>query len=221
MARVDLFTFIHKAIRTMLYETGKQLQTADVTDAAELDAVAGAIRSTLRLLDDHAEHEDSDIFPDFKRFDTATIEELEGQHVALHAKEDAVLAALDTVYNTQGDEAKLAAGDELLRAYNEMSAYCLMHMSHEERTALPISIENLTDEQLHGIHAKIESKIPPEVMGQWMRWIIPSMNFHDMRTVLTAIISNAPPAVVDNIGMIATETLGSERWTTIRQRIGV
>jgi hypothetical protein len=62
-ARVDLFTIIHKAIRTMLFDLAGQLQTADLSDDTILRELVRNLRQMLVLMEQHAHHEDHRIFP--------------------------------------------------------------------------------------------------------------------------------------------------------------
>ena len=62
MEKADLFTVIHKSIRTMIYDLGRTLQTSDFTDEAVIRQAGEEVRGFVRFLDEHAEHEDLRIF---------------------------------------------------------------------------------------------------------------------------------------------------------------
>ncbi len=63
MPRFDLFTSIHKAIRAMVYETGRALQTADFADGASAAGAVDRLEPVLVLLAEHHETEEQFVFP--------------------------------------------------------------------------------------------------------------------------------------------------------------
>lgn len=89
MPRVDIFTPIHKGIRSMIYELGAKLQLTDFTDGEATKAILAKLEHNLSvatstcilcLLHEHAGNEDNFVFPKVSAFEPAMVEMLIQEH---------------------------------------------------------------------------------------------------------------------------------------------
>jgi hypothetical protein len=61
--RVDLYTPIHKAIRSVLFSTTATFARTDLADEADAREALQGVQRLIEILRDHAEHEDSHVMP--------------------------------------------------------------------------------------------------------------------------------------------------------------
>ena len=89
MPRADIFTPIHKALRSMIYELGKELQTTDFTDEKATAAMVSRLKQDLSLasstcvlclLHEHAGNEDKYVFPDVRQYEPKLVDTLLQEH---------------------------------------------------------------------------------------------------------------------------------------------
>ncbi|HUK28945.1 MAG TPA: hemerythrin domain-containing protein [Candidatus Acidoferrales bacterium] len=89
MTRVDVLTPIHKGIRSMIYELGKELQTLDFTDERATENMITKLRQDLSaasstcivcLLHGHSTDEESYVFPDVRTYEPQIIDTLLAEH---------------------------------------------------------------------------------------------------------------------------------------------
>ena len=89
MPRADFLTPIHKALRSMIYELGKELQTTDFTDEPATEAMVSRLKQDLAsassacvicLLHEHAGLEDQYVFRDVRAFEPKMVDTLLAEH---------------------------------------------------------------------------------------------------------------------------------------------
>jgi hypothetical protein len=207
-AQVDLFTLIHKAVRRMLFDLAGQLQTADLSDDACVRELVRNLRQMLVLLEQHAEHEDHLIFPAIEAVAPGATCEAGHEHEAYAAKTAILQAHIDALETASTDALRVRAGRELHLAFFEFLAFTLMHLNHEEVTALPASLLHMTDEALLAIRAEIHRKTQPELYREWLRWMLPALNPKELRNMLAAARDKAPAAtyqVMLDVGQTVVE----------------
>jgi hypothetical protein len=106
VATEDLFTPIHKAIRSMIYDLGSRLQCVDFADRVAAAAVlvdlqhefTNAVSSTcvLCLLHSHAGTEERFVFPSMDSFDAKLIRSLIDDHQEISRRLGAISRMADT-----------------------------------------------------------------------------------------------------------------------------
>jgi hypothetical protein len=174
--RPDLFTQIHKGIRSMLYDASARLQAADFTDRAASAELLDRLDRMLGLLHEHGVHEDTHFFPPLEPSDREVVHLMTDEHQEIERKIVSVRAAMASVLPLAGTEAALEAGARLNRTFNHFMAYYLRHMNHEEETALPAMWRAFPDDQLLAMRAAVLTSMEPERYAEWLRWMLPSLN---------------------------------------------
>lgn len=163
MARIDLYTLPHKALRVAVAHGGTILSA---TDPARLDGDLVVVRSILAELRSHAAHEDEFIHPLLARLVPTVEAELAAQHVELDAGLDDLERTLDDL---QGRDVAPDEITALFRAYERVAARNLLHLDHEETVAMPalwtkassVSLQVLVD-RFHAAH--------PDATEIYRRW---------------------------------------------------
>ncbi|MEJ5261048.1 MAG: hemerythrin domain-containing protein [Ignavibacterium sp.] len=217
--KTDLFTFIHKAIRNMIYTVGTELQTVDFADKSESKKFLDSLNNNLELLHEHAIHEDEIIFPEIQSNESEMIESLTLEHQALDKKLNQIKSMI-LEFEKYDDQAKLIEqGNKLNFMCNDFFASYIIHMNHEEETVLEASQKYLSDEELIAIRNRIQSKIPSERYKVWMKYMLPSLNFYELTGLLSGLRKSAPVQVYENFLMVAEELINKDRWAKVKEAI--
>ncbi|MCK7526265.1 MAG: hemerythrin domain-containing protein [Ignavibacteriales bacterium] len=143
LRKTDLFTFIHKSIRSLIYNAASKLQTADFTDEKEVKNLLTSLRHDLDLLHEHAVNEDNIIFPEIADEEPQMIEVLNEEHKKLETKLNSILALIEKIEHTNSIDERMLLGNSLNSLFNDFIADYLTHMNHEESTVLEASYKIL------------------------------------------------------------------------------
>ncbi|RPI61013.1 MAG: hypothetical protein EHM44_09400 [Ignavibacteriales bacterium] len=221
LSKTDLFTFIHKSIRSMIYNAASKLQTADFTDEKEVKILLVSLRNDLDLLHEHAVNEDNIIFPEIANEEPQLIELLNEEHKKLESKLNGILALIEKIEHSNSVEERVRLGNSLNSLFNDFIADYLAHMNHEEATVLEASFKYLTDEELIAIRTRIQSNVPPDKYKVWMNWMLRSLNNSELIGLLGSMKTGAPSNVFQNILDITKSVIDSERWLKMKLSLGI
>jgi len=221
LRKTDLFTFIHKSIRSMIYNAASKLQTADFTDEKEVKILLVSLRNDLDLLHEHAVNEDNIIFPEIANEEPQMIELLNEEHKKLESKLNGILALIEKIEHSNLVEERVRLGNSLNSLFNDFIADYLAHMNHEEATVLEASFKYLTDEELIAIRTRIQSNVPPDKYKVWMNWMLRSLNNSELIGLLGSMKTGAPSNVFQNILDITKSVIDSERWLKMKLSLGI
>lgn len=219
LRKTDLFTFIHKSIRSMIYNAGTKLQSADFTDSNESMKLIVSLKNDLDLLHEHAVHEDNIIFPEIAENEPEMIKILNDEHKDLEEKINGILILSDKILKETDDSVRLNLGSELNNMFNNFAASYLTHMNHEEVTVLEASFKYLTDDELIAIRTRIQKNIPPERYKIWLNWMLNSLNDSELIGLLGGMKAGAPPEIFNNVITTAQSIVESGRWHKIKTKI--
>jgi hypothetical protein len=221
MQRVDLFTTVHKALRSLIYHLSSMLQTADFTDEQATKASLAALDHFLELLHEHAMHEDRTVFAETHKFEPELVDELEAEHKEIDKHLEQVHKASAQVLAAATKEERIAAGDTLNRAVNNFIAFYLTHLTHEEATVLPATWKHFTDEQLVAMRIDVQRNTSPGRFAEWMRWMFPAMNINELVDMFRGLKAHAPPPFYEAMCQVANVSLGEVGWRGLQLRAGL
>ena len=221
LRKTDLFTFIHKALRSIIYNAASNLQSANFTDEKEVENLLASLRHDLDLLHEHAVNEDNIIFPEIANNEPDMISELNDEHKALEEKLHKIKTQIEKTNLTADNEKRVELGSELNNLFNDFAASYLAHMNHEEATVLEASFKYLTDEELIAIRTRIQTQIPSERYKTWLHWMLKSLNNSELIGLLGGMKSSAPPQVFESVLNTAQAIVNNQRWINIKLQIGI
>jgi hypothetical protein len=230
MPRADIFTPIHKALRSMIYELGNELQTTDFTDEKATAAMVSRLKQDLSLasstcvlclLHEHAGNEDKYVFPDVRQYEPKLVDTLLQEHREVVKRIAGVWKQADEVKTHSNPEERIEMGANLNRSSNDLFAFYLTHLNGEESTIVPAMWKHFTDEQIIGMNTAIMKNLSPERMAQWMGWMLPSLNINELVGMLVGLKKGTPAPAFENMARLAEKVLGEDRWKAVKSRAGL
>lgn len=221
MVRQDLFTLIHKGLRTLMYSIGSAVQSADFSDTTSLPAFVDDIGHALELLEQHARDEDQFVFPPLAAHAPQLVSRAQEQHREIDRKIGAFRTSLQVLAAEPDPLRRVELGEGMNLQLNELLAFYLSHLCFEENVLLPASWEAFTDDEIMAIRGSIQDSMPPERYADFLRLMLPSANNFELVSVLTAMKASAPPPALQALVTLAEHLLPPARVTLIRERAGV
>lgn len=227
----DLFTPVHKGLRSMLYGLSGRLQTNDFADvtatsqlAADLEnnfAVAQSAGCILCHLATHAHEEETVIFPGAAKFANELVSSLIADHHELTRRETEIAKSAHEMVGLATPDARIAAGIRLNQMSNELLGLYITHMNREETELVPLMRERYSDPEQLAMQGTIIASFPPDRLFALLRWMLPSMNVNELSHVLGSVKRGAPPPLFKAVTDLCSQTVDPARWAVVRARIGL
>lgn len=212
--RYNVFNYIHKGLRGLLYDTAIRIQRTDM-GSEEAAEVTEQVKLVLQLFDEHAAHEDKHILPMIMQYNLALVEAFEQDHEEDHRLSEQ-LRRLTTAFETAASyDEKVLIGEKIFYAFNEFIAFNLYHMNREEDTLLNCLWDHFTEEQLAVASAAIVAEIHPEMLMIESKWMMQSMNITELTDWMNAIRDDAPGEVYGAYINLAELTLSDNMWNIL------
>jgi hypothetical protein len=213
--RVDLYTTVHKGLRTRLFDLCVELARCDFANRSEVGVALAAFRRTVGFLHEHHAHEDNHIEPAVAAASAEIAATVGRQHAAVVASIEELerLAA-----GAEGPDAR-AAGAALHARYQKFLVEYLEHMQVEETVVMPALWARYSDPELGALRGRLQGSIPPARFVEWMEIILPAMNLDERAGMLGEMKAHAPPPVFDAVSGVAGRVLGTAGWDALRARL--
>ncbi len=211
-ATEDLFTPIHKAIRSMIYDIGGRLQAVDFADRAASTAVLNDM--------EHEADEEAHVFGPVQQFEPELIPTLIAEHHEINRKLAALTRMSHELAAAGSAPERVELGRRLNREANEFFAYYLAHMNTEEARLVPSMREHFTDDQMRALRGAIMGAMPKERLGSVLRWMLPSLTLDELAGVLGGMKKGAPPELFQYVAGVGAAHVDPARWAAARSRVG-
>jgi hypothetical protein len=195
MARDDLFTPIHKALRKGLFDVSIQTGSTDWTDPADVERLAACWRPLRQLLHSHAHHEDHHIFRVLDAHDDSVLAEVEADHDAL----DRQLADLDASLEAAFAAPEPLAGLDVYRQLALFVAAYLPHIHREETEVMASIWRQCTDEEIAAARAGFMAEITPEDRTLTLELMLPAVDPATRAAIVGGVVATAPSPVADTV----------------------
>lgn len=221
MAREDLFTMIHKGLRSMLYDRGIELQVRDFTDTDTNGDFFSRLDYNFEIGNEHAMHEERHIFPEMRRYEQDLVSRLVRDHRRIEELRAEVMSAADGVEKSGSEDELIARGIEANQAFNDYLAYFLGHINFEEANVLPSTQEHFDDAELASMRASIMKDMSPEKNRESLRLMLPVSNNNELAETVRGIkASGMPPEAFEKMMSFARDILGEDRWRAVELKLG-
>jgi Hemerythrin HHE cation binding domain len=216
----DLYRDVHKAIRTMLFDTVAAAGRLDPSDRVARVAHANRVRDLVRFLAFHAEHEDSVLDEPIRRVLPEQADAIACDHLALEQQMADLVALADLVFDCERTDARAAVHTLYLDLASFVSAY-LAHQDVEERVVMPALEASCGVPGLLELHARILAEISPEDMGWSLSVMIPAMNIDDRAEMLGGMRAEAPTEVFAGVWGLVTTVLPADDVAALAARLDI
>jgi len=230
-ATQDLFTPIHKGLRSMLYGLSSRLQTNDfadlaatrslVTDLENDFAIARSAGCILCVLSQHANDEETAIFPDVAKAGNELVATLIEEHHDLAHREASISSSAHALLAIESPQGRAEAGFRLNQSANELFAAYIAHMNREETDLVPWMKEHFSDSQMAAMRGAIMGRTPPDRMSAILGWMLPSLNVGELAGLLGEVRSAVPPQAFKAITDMCEAKVDPARWGMVRQIVGI
>jgi hypothetical protein len=227
----DLFTPIHKAIRSMIYDVGRRMQTNDFADPAasapllaDLEHEFGSALSAgclLCILHHHGIDEEKGVFAHAGAGAPQMIQRLMDEHRSLSTQLARITQHARELQGRTDRAQRILAGIALNQEVNEFFASYLVHMNYEERELVPWMKNAFTDDQMRAMRGAIMGGMPPERLAAILRWMLPSLNLEEASEMLGGLKRGAPAPVFEMVRGIAAAQIEPGRWAVVQERAGL
>lgn len=229
-ATADVFTGIHKGIRSMIYSLGSQLQTLDFADRAATERLLSEIQidfasamggnCVLCLLHAHAGSEEWGAFPDVAKVEPNLVNRLLHQHHEFTVQLTRIASHGTALLALEDPDARVEAGAGFNREVNDFFAAYLVHMNLEENELVPAMQQHFTDEQIYAMQTNIERHMPQDRLLAYLAWTLPSLNASELTAVIAGARAEAPPQLVQAVLALCEAKVDPTRWKAVSSRLG-
>lgn len=214
----------------MIYDLGTKLQKTDFMDVAATNTILTQLKHNLQsanstciicMLHEHSGHEDQSIFPQLTPFDSKAVDAMIQEHVEITRQMVEISKVADELSQLKENDQRIEMGNKLISMVNNLLASYLVHLNNEETTLLPLTWKYLSDDQIRAIRAKIQMATPPERYGEWMKWMVSSLNVNELIGLFSGMKMAAPPQVLEKMKLLAEKNLDRETWNKIKERVNL
>lgn len=217
--REDLYTGIHKALRALLCDALVAAGRMDCADQGEVSATLGRVRQVIRLTRYHLHHENQHVHPVLEARRRGAACDAAREHTEHEAAFERLEALAGAVERGAG-EAREAASLALYRELALFAAEDFRHM-HDEETALNAALwSHFSDEELKVIHHAIVSAVAPDLMAEYLRWLVPAMTPSERAGFLSEMRQAAPAEAFGGVLQLAKSALDERAWAKLVAALG-
>lgn len=216
-ARLDIYKEVHKGIRKALFDLAVRAGSTDFTSADSFQGLKEQFALTYNLLEVHAHSEDKYVEPLLRQCDARRAAALTATHEALDATVSRLHRSLDDLGVGQASIAD--QGRSVYLGLTRFISEYLGHIADEEQELMPLLWENFDDEKLMNVTETIRANVPPPVMANFLRSMIPAMNHGERTELLLGVRKAAPPDVFNGVCQLSKTVLSEEDWTRLDQAV--
>lgn len=215
--RFNIFNHIHKALRTLLYDTAQLIQQTDFVDAAEAEETLKRLQQVIDAFDKHAWHEDNYVLPAIHHYDASLKKAFEQEHEEDHALGQRLQGLMNAYQHTVSTSERMQVGNSIHGAFVEFLVFNLKHMTREEDILNAALWKHYDDAQLVNLNNIIVSNIPQHEMAFTSFWMIKSLNNQEIIIWLKQVRSTAPEPAFRGLFNLAATELSPGRWRMIQE----
>jgi hypothetical protein len=213
MARDDLFTNIHKALRLGLFEVTIRAGATDWTDAGDVARLERRWRPLQGLLESHTRHEDRHILRVLDPHDRGVTAPIGEEHRAL----DTMLAGVAVAFDRAAREHDPDAGLDFYRLLACFVGVCLPHLHEEETVVMPRIWELCTDAEIAATRAAFMAELTPDETALSMELMLPAVDPRSRVDLVATIAATAPPPVLETVMSIAARVLDADDFAALQR----
>lgn len=210
---------IHKALRALLYDTALTIQQTYFADCEETDTAIEKLEMVLYVFEQHAHHEDNNIFPLIEVYEHELVEEFETEHVKDMELGNRLKHLVNIIGAARKDEEKIICGSAISKAFVQFMIFNLEHIAKEEIFINQALWKHYTDEQLILANQKLVESIPKEEKAFSSKWMMRGINNMEAINWLKGIRQSAPDFVFQSVFSLTETELPESRRYVVQQGV--
>jgi hypothetical protein len=209
-SRTDFYTVVHKGLRKRLFEAVILAGTTDHADPEQRARLALAVSDVVRMLREHAEHEETFLHPII----AAVLPEVARSLHAEHGEHNRALDEVETAFELAAAERSATAGHRAYRTLARFTAQFLAHIEEEEE-GQPRLWEMADEARLSaGMLAFKRSRTLEQTVAGWAT-MLPAMNRGERAGMFGALKGGAPEPVFTAALRVAEKVLDADAWAAL------
>ena len=209
--RMDMYAFIHKALRAYMSDTLTGLGRMDVDDDLDLNQTCARVLQLLDFCRAHLKHENDYVHPAMERHVPGSAAAVAHEHLG-HEQAIAALAQGTAQLMGCAPVRRTRVAHALYQQLALFIAHNFEHMHQEETVHNAVLWAHYSDAELAAIEGALVASIPPEEMLVVLRWMLPHMAPAERAMMLGQMRDNAPPQALDAALAVVRPHLSQIEW---------
>lgn len=206
---------MHKGLRTLLFDTARQLQQADFADAEEHAAAIERVSFVIESFEHYAHSWVNHVLPAVVPHDPSVNSYFPPAQLEGHTIEQNLCKLLKVCKSANATAARKPAGEEMSKAFVQFVAFHLQRMDLEEQVVSPLLCLYHTDVALQRLTLKMVQVISPTSTMLFSHWLMLGLNNAELINWLKETRQSAPAVVFENLLATAETTLVPQRWAVV------
>ena len=218
--RMDMYAFIHKALRAYMSDTLVGLGRVDTQDDLELAQACARVQQLLEFCRSHLRHENGFVHPAMERHAPGSAAAIEQEHLG-HEQAIATLATATAALLDCPRARRAPVAHALYQQLALFVAHNFEHMHQEETAHNAVLWAHYSDAELATIEGALVASIPPDEMQVVLRWMLPFMAPAERAAMLDGMRSHAPAPVFEGALQIVRPHLSDAEWAKLARALGL
>jgi iron-sulfur cluster repair protein YtfE (RIC family) len=218
--RVDIYRWIHKALRLCMSTTLTRVGAMDHEDTDDVAETLAQVRELLAMCESHLDKENTYVHPAMEARRPSASAHIASEHIH-HEAEIMELHRLVVAVELASAAECAEASHALYRMLSTFVGDNFLHMHVEETAHNAVLWSAYSDAELLSIEQTIVSSLTPmQKMGS-MRWMLPALNAGERALLLGGVRDHTPPPVLDAFLGIARDCLSQRDYDKLEQQLGL
>ncbi|MFT3932545.1 MAG: hypothetical protein QM726_02925 [Chitinophagaceae bacterium] len=218
MARHNIFHFVHKGLKQLLYQTsGKILQT-DFNNPEETAILIPQLNQALDLLYNHTVTEHAIILPAIVSAEPSALLFFEEEQSQQFSFINRMQALINIFHHAVSTEEKIEMGSAIRKAFTDLLLHSLQQMAKEELVINKLLWQFYTDTQLKSLQQKLVATYNQEDLHLLNTWMMRGLSNFEIIAWLKKIKNNELN-ILDKMLLLAKQELSTTRWNLIQEGI--
>lgn len=219
-ARLDIYSAIHKAMRSLMCDTLLALGQVDVDDERELRATMDRVVLLAQLCQSHLDHEESFVHPAMQARCPGACDPVQAEHVEHRRHVQVLIEAAQALPLAPAPQRPAAA----LALYRDLALFVadnFQHMHREETQHNAALWSAYSDQELQALHARIVASLPPQESLVVMRWMVPALTPAERTAVLADMREHAPASAFEAVLDQVRPHLSTPAWAKLARSLAL
>ncbi len=218
--RFDLYSGIHKAMRSFMAETLVRVGRIDVADAADRDQALAQLEQLLAFCADHLRHENTFVHTAIEARQPGGAAKVADEHVE-HGESIAALREEAAALQAAPEYAAAALALRLYRHLSLFVAENLQHMHIEETVHNALLWQHFSDAELAELHGRLLASLAPEDKQTAARWMLPASTPAERSAMIGGMKAELPPEALLGVMVMLRPHLDTAGWAKLANAAGV